>query len=451
VAEPFNQTTARYLTASYVLALTVVGLLIIIAQIAVQEVLHRQRDDAMVINLAGRQRMLSQELVKSALAWDAAADAPARAARAAEIRRVVSEWTAANTRLVGAETTPGMGRDNPPAVAAALASLQPELDSMVAGVAGVSPDGGHLAPGVAAKLLGSEDDFLPRMDAIVHLYQDAAAARVHKLSALEFVLCLILLAVLAAEALVVFRPTVRHLHGALAERERLRDQEQDNRELMIAAEVARGIGFDLHDGVGQSLTALALQARALEDALAAKPDAAGLTAQVAALRAGLKEALVQTRAAARRLSPIDIQAAGLDAALRDLAESSQQVSGLRVSVDCHPGLVTGAAAEDLYHIAQEAITNAIRHSHGTAIAVTLRTENAAQSPGQLRLEIADDGDGGPVPAGDTGVGLRSMRHRARRLGGWLVLGPRPPRGWAVILTMPLPAPDAKPARAPGAG
>jgi signal transduction histidine kinase len=298
---------------------------------------------------------------------------------------------------------------------------------------------GHLPPAAAARLLAREDDFLPRMDAIVTLYQEAAAARVHALIALEYALCLLLLAVLAAEALLVFRPTVRHLRQAIAEREQLRDQEQENRELQVAAEVARGIGFDLHDGLGQTLTALALQTRALEDGLAALPDANPLVQQAATMRESLKEALVQTRAAARRLCPVDIQAAGLDAALRDLAASSQLVSGLTCTVDCEGGLASGSAAEDLYHIAQEAITNAIRHSRGSAITVSLRLEPAAQSPGCVRLEISDDGQGGAVPAEDGGVGLRSMRHRARRLGGTLSAGPRQTRGWSVVCTLPAPA------------
>ena len=439
VAEPFNQTTARYLTASYVLALTVVGLLMIIAQIAVQEVLHRQRDDAMVINLAGRQRMLSQELVKAALAWDVAADITARVVRQAEIDRVVREWTAANARLLGDDHTPGMGTDNPPEVAEALAVLQPAILNMVGDVVGLDQQmTSHLRPAVIARLLGSEDDFLPRMDTIVHMYQDAAAQRVGKLITLEFVLCAILLLVLAAEAFLVFRPTVRHLKNALGEREKLRDQEQENRELMVAAEVARGIGFDLHDGLGQTLTALSLQARAIEDNLHGQMPA-GVAAQIAGLRAGLKETLVQTRAAARRLSPIDLQASGLEAALHELADSSQQVSGLRIRVNCKAGLNTGAAADDLFHIAQEAITNAIRHAHGRNVEVILGSDPAAQSPGNLRLEISDDGEGSTAPTNENGVGLRSMRYRARRLGGWLVCGPRIPHGWSVILTMPITA------------
>src|SRR6185295_8174713 len=95
------------------------------------------------------------------------------------------------------------------------------------------------------RLLSEEDDFLAGMERIVALYRDEAQQRVQRLIGLELGLCCLLLLVLVLEALLVFRPAVSRLRIAMAERERLREQELRNRELEVAAETARGLGHDL--------------------------------------------------------------------------------------------------------------------------------------------------------------------------------------------------------------
>ncbi len=419
--DPFDRTTARFLTMRYLVALATVGLLIVVAQVMVQRVLHRQAHDAMVINLAGRQRMLSQELCKAALAWQAAVVPDERALRLTEIDRVRSEWAAAQVRLASDPQTPGMGSDNSATVAAALLQLQPAFADMQAGAALIGQDA-H----AVERLLSREGEFLAGMERIVGLYQAEAGGRLMRLVTLEACVCVVMLLVLVAEALVVFRPAVARLRAAMADREQLRDQEQINRELVVAAEVARGIGFDLHDGIGQTLTALSFQAKSLEGALAGQAQAG----QVAQLREGLSEALAQVRAAARRLSPVDIQVAGLEAALTELAESTRVVAGVACQATCAPGMAP-PGGEELYRIAQEAITNALRHGRARTISIALRCDGPSGV-----LEINDDGTGAPHPVAE-GVGLRSMRYRAQRMGGALAAGPRDEGGWRVACTFPL--------------
>jgi signal transduction histidine kinase len=416
----FDRVTARFLTARYALALLVVAVLSVAAQVAVQATLRRQEHDAGIINLAGRQRMLSQRLSKAALAWRWATEGDVRAGYRIEMTQVLEEWRSAHARLSHGLGEDGMGADNSPAVAMAFAELEPVFTGMVAAAQAVERDAGA----VAALLVG-EPQFLRRMEAIVRLYQDEAAARVRRLQTLELVLCGVLLLVLACEALWVFRPAVHRLRVAIADRERLRDQEQANRELSVAAEVARGIGQDLHDGVGQTLTALSFQAKAAERALAGSP----VQARLVELHAGVSEAIAQVRAAARRLCPVDIQVAGLDAALRELAVATSRVSGAECTVSGELP-ETPPGAEDLFRIVQESITNALRHGRATSIAVRL-----AQDGNQGCLEIADNGEGGP--GGAEGVGLRSMRHRIQRLRGTLEAGPQSSGGWLVRCRFPL--------------
>ncbi len=419
--DPFDRTTARFLTMRYLAALAAIGLLIVVAQVLVQRVLHRQAHDAMVINLAGRQRMLSQELCKAAYAWQAAGDAQERQHRLAEIYRVRTEWAAAQVRLATDPQTPGMGSDNSAVVAAALLQLQPVFTSMQEGAALIGQDSQAVD-----RLLRHEREFLGEMEHIVGLYQAEAGERLVRLVTLEACVCVVMLLVLVAEALLVFRPAVARLRQAMAEREQLRDQEQRNRELVVAAEVARGIGFDLHDGIGQTLTALSFQAKSLEGSQAGQAQ----LGQIAQLRDGLSEALAQVRAAARRLCPVDIQVAGLEAALTELAESTRVVAGVECQASCAPGL-TPPGGEELYRIAQEAITNALRHGRARTISIDVRCDGPSGV-----LEISDDGDGAPQQVAE-GVGMRSMRYRAQRMGGALAAGPRAEGGWRVACTFPL--------------
>jgi signal transduction histidine kinase len=209
---------------------------------------------------------------------------------------------------------------------------------------------------------------------------------------------------------VVFRPAVARLRLAIRERELLREQEFANRELQVVADTSRGIGQDLHDGLGQTLTALSFQAQA-----AKQPE----------LVAGLAEAVAQCRAQARRLAPVAIQAAGLEAALRELTDSTARAAGVACTLEWTAPGPPAAGGADLFHICQEAITNALRHGRARTISVRI---------GPRALAIIDDGMGGVK--GADGVGLQSMRARARRLGGELECGPLPGGGWAVRIVLP---------------
>jgi signal transduction histidine kinase len=410
---------ARFLTRRYLLALGSIAALIIAAQAAIQWQLGRQGHDAAVVNLAGRQRMLSQELAKCALAAQLA-DGDERARWLAEARAVATEWRHAQQRLAHADDEPAMGARNSRAVASALSELEPIQARMLAS-AGALP-----AREAVEALLSEEPGFLRRMDAVVAQYEREAAGRVRVASALELSLAALALATIVGEALLVFRPAVRWLGRAIADRERLREQETINRELVAADQAAREIGYDLHDGVGQTLTALSLQAKAAARALGDHPAASELVG----VRERAGEALAQVRAAARVLAPVDLRVANLGQALHELADATATATGVSCRAVCAAEVVA-PDGEDLYRIAQEAVANALRHGQARAIAITLGREGR-----EGVLAVADDGHGGSHPATE-GVGMRSMRHRAERLGGRLGAGPAPGGGWRVECRFPL--------------
>jgi two-component system sensor histidine kinase UhpB len=212
---------------------------------------------------------------------------------------------------------------------------------------------------------------------------------------------------------------LRMLRRLEAERRRagsaaLRAQEEER------ARVAR----DLHDEVNQSLTGLLLRLEAVREA--APP---GLEPEIAETRALASQAMRELLSLARQLRPTALDDLGLAAAI------AGQVEGLR-----HSGLEAELRAEDdfsdldddvqlvLYRVAQEALTNAARHSEAGRVDVTLR--RAADG---VELEVADDGRGFAFEQSERGLGIGGMRERALLVGGELTIESRPGQGTTVKL------------------
>jgi len=186
---------------------------------------------------------------------------------------------------------------------------------------------------------------------------------------------------------------------------------------------------DLHDGLGPSLSGVALGLVAIEDALAVK-DTATATRMVSRLRPEVTGAVKEVRHIIDDLRPTSLDNTNLDAAVRRQAA----VAGFPVDLSMtalpplRPDVETAA-----YRITAEALTNIGKHAHATHASVRLRA-----AEGILCVEVSDDGRGFPTaPNGSRGgIGITSMRHRAEELGGALrvVTGGT---GTTVTATLPL--------------
>ena len=197
----------------------------------------------------------------------------------------------------------------------------------------------------------------------------------------------------------------------------------------------RRFASDLHDGLGQELTglvfllsALATEARSLGGVQAAELERAHNVA---------KRALQSSQTIARGLSPIGAAEGGLIRALRELVARLQGTSGpvLDFSVAGRAPLHLGpAAADHLYRIAQEALSNALKHSQAAAINVALDIE-----ADHVRLEICDDGRGvRSADANPAGLGLRTMQYRASMIGARYGITAIKPHGTRVSCECPQP-------------
>lgn len=192
-------------------------------------------------------------------------------------------------------------------------------------------------------------------------------------------------------------------------------------------EERRRLRNDLHDGVGPSLAALALQADVLAKRLrahdAAEADLAG------ELRDRLRASVAEVRAVSHGLRPPILDQIGLSAALRQLVDGLGPVHG-QAQVD-DLGDLPAASEVAAYVIAAEAVHNVVRHSAASRVRL-----DAAHIDGALRLVVADNGRGMPAHP-RAGVGLASMRQRAVEVGGTLDHRAAPGGGTLVVLDLPL--------------
>jgi two-component system CheB/CheR fusion protein len=210
-----------------------------------------------------------------------------------------------------------------------------------------------------------------------------------------------------------------------------RRKELEREVVEIASLQQQRIGQDLHDSVGQELTALNLLARDLADTL--RTDPANASMLLERMIQGLQRGQQELRAVLRGLLPVAVDTEGLMASLADLADRIQQEGKVTCAFDCPQSVAVAdnLAATHLYLIAQEAVHNAVKHAQARNLRITLRADEV------LSLRVQDDGIGMPAPAAENeGLGLRIMRNRAALLGGILTIEPSQPRGTVVTCVLP---------------
>ena len=179
--------------------------------------------------------------------------------------------------------------------------------------------------------------------------------------------------------------------------------------LTAAQDERERLGYALHDGISQELTGTALMLRALADrADALDPSLAEDLRYATGL---VNDSLENCRALAQQVAPASPTRGGLESALRNLALRMKKSSGMDVVLDMRVSLsppLDTVTSDHLYLIAQEALTNAVKHSNARSIRVEFALE-----PGTVYLCVTDDGRGIPPLKAKAGMGIQIMRHRAR--------------------------------------
>src|SRR5262249_11164084 len=212
------------------------------------------------------------------------------------------------------------------------------------------------------------------------------------------------------------------LKREMAERERL-DQEIAE----VADHERRRLGQNLHDSLGQHLTGTALAAQVLREKLANR--AATEVEEADKVVRYIEEGIDLTRNLARGFFSPELEADGLDVALHGLAANITERFGIPCTFNGDDAVHVGDAttATQLYHIAQEAVMNAVKHADPSKIDIEL-----ARRGKRLTLTVSDDGRGFPEEIPDPpGLGLRLMGHGAGLIGGKLSITGNRERGTLV--------------------
>jgi two-component system sensor kinase FixL len=213
----------------------------------------------------------------------------------------------------------------------------------------------------------------------------------------------------------------------LTERKQLEEQI-----LRVSELEQQRIGQDIHDDLCQQLAAIGCLAKVAQQQL----QRSGL-AQAANLDEVVQlvgQAATRAREMSRGLMPVVLDGGGLAAALNELVRSTERIFRIRGHLALQPGVEIhdNNTAVQLYRIAQEAVANAVKHSKADRLEVALGRQD-----GHWQLSIADNGVGIPQqPQGGGGMGLLTMSHRARMLGGVLTVEPQAGGGTLVRCVLP---------------
>jgi len=209
----------------------------------------------------------------------------------------------------------------------------------------------------------------------------------------------------------------------ITERKRLEREILD-----VSSRERQTIGRDLHDGLGQELTGIALMLRGLATRIQKQNPPS--VAQVNEIVGLVNQSIETARSLARGLLPVSTENGGLPTALRTLAARSRDLYRFQVNFrsDVADDVALGeASASHLYRIAQEALTNAARHGRATAVEVFLRVSTL-----NFLLEIVDNGIGTAEGGRSaSGMGLKIMKYRASMIGARFEILPNLPCGTVV--------------------
>lgn len=192
------------------------------------------------------------------------------------------------------------------------------------------------------------------------------------------------------------------------------------------------IAQELHDEVGQTLTAVLLELKRVADH-APEP----VSGEVRQVQETIRNGLDEIRRIARRLRPGVLEELGLSSALKSLAgEFSTAGLTVRRNIDVDLPDLGKETELVLYRVAQESLTNTARHSGARQVSLCLsHVPGSAAGPPEIELRIRDDGSG--VGGAPEGAGIRGMRERALLIGADLHVGPAPGRGTEILLRVPL--------------
>ncbi len=410
-------TTSQLRTASLI-TLVLTASAVIIAAVAIAVALQELSDDARLINMAGRQRMLSQRITKNILLIRLDTNSVQRRWLHRNLSNLIEQWEGAQEYLSGVRPAARRSRE----ITELFVKQQGSHQELVAIGMQIVADSMMATPVTANRLnsvLASEATFLDLQERITARFEIEAASKLKTMASIATVSVVLLLIVIVAEWLFIIRPAIR---GAEEMQRKLISSVVDTEE----SERSR-IAADLHDGIGPILAVMKMQAES-EDIPANErlADVVGSIDHVAA----------EIRALAHNLVPAALQGCGLQETLEGELSDIQRSTGVAItftSSDMHLRLPKKMEIA-LYRITQELINNAVRHGKATQLSVSLAATAEA-----VLFSVSDNGRGFDAATISRGRGLWNVHSRVNAFNGNVSVSSSTGRGTTVHITIPLPS------------
>lgn len=478
-----DQQVASRLTRFYVIALTIIAVLTASGLLFIKRTINNHYDDSRVLNVAGRQRMFSQRLTKLALLRVEGVQATDKIL----FDSLLTTWTNSHIQLrngVLLMEKPYSVRKSE-AIDSMFTRIEPIYQSIRAGFVRIDNPRSNQADkqNALTVILRDEPSYLRQMNDIVFRFDAESFAQVRNLEQVEWVLSIATLLTVLIEGLFIFRPVVRRTREIIRKltqsqealrltNERLevanRKLEESNQKLTDTQaellriteekyqlqraedtvrsaallegqeEERRRFAREIHDGIGQMLTGLKLQAGSMKKGPFADEKQKARFGELTTL---IQDTIQATRQVSHNLMPSVLGDFGLGAALTLLAAQTAQTTGISVVFqgESEDEKLSPVMAIGLYRIGQEALNNAIKHAQASIIQIHLQ-----QSKTSIILTVEDNGKGFVSKMANanerlmpTSKGLDNMRTRARLLNGELAITSRLKKGTKVVIKLNL--------------
>ena len=465
-----NQDPSARLTGLYVIALSAIAILTVLGQVLVQRAIGNQQHDAKIVNLSGRQRFQSQGIVKMLLVLTDTTQKLSPEKRDYYKQRLdqfMDNWYRHQIGLKqGYMPEHDYQVKNSPTIDSLFTAIEPHFQAVYSSAVTIkellnTPDFKSSLPRIKAMkdtILNHEFLFLDTMDRIVYRFDKEATDRVNEMKHIEMVIMFITLFVLMLEGIFIFRPAVLHIEGTieqlvdsennvkiinnqlleinkklesaqaelmLAEQEKYRQQLNEQRirsaSLILGQDSERKrISLELHDGIGQMLTALKL---AMDNLIMSKHLPEKEAHQAEEIKKLVGDVLKEVKGISFNLMPSVLNDFGIVSALSILAEKAGASSGAEVvfehNLDTRKRLDKKVEV-GLYRIAQEAINNSLKYSEASEIRISLN-----EGSNTLAMNVSDNGKGFNIKALNQkirqekkfSIGLNSMEERTNQLDG----------------------------------
>jgi len=223
--------------------------------------------------------------------------------------------------------------------------------------------------------------------------------------------------------------------------------QQENRALTqhtleIQEDERQRLSQELHDELGQSLTAIKVMAvtagRCQTEATGTRADIKHTTDSIVTICDHL---MTVVRSMMHQLHPLVLTELGLKATMEDLLNHwSIRNPELKLTITCpdEVDFLEQKITIQIFRIVQECLTNIVRHAQAKQASISLEIEHQGKTEAALRLQVTDDGQGCAIDKIKTGFGLLGMRERINSLGGEFTIQTQPRQGMSIIATIPLP-------------